>query len=88
MTAIHSEAFIEQALVKVHTRGARTIQSVAADLNVRYHTLKYWMKKTSSPKGDTKPAPEKRPQDWSAAEQLAALQETHGVVSTASSPII
>jgi transposase-like protein len=79
VTAIHSEAFIEQALVKVHTRGARTIESVATDLNVSYHTLKYWMKKTSRPKGDTKPAPEKRPQDWSAAEQLAALQETHGL---------
>lgn len=44
MKAIHSEAFIEQALLKVHTRGARTIWSVAADLNVSYHTLKYWMK--------------------------------------------
>lgn len=79
MTAIHSEAFIEQALVKVHTRGARTIQSVATELNVSYYTLKYWMKKKSRPLGKTKPAPEKRPQDWTAAEQLAALQDTHGL---------
>jgi transposase-like protein len=79
MTAIHSEAFIEQALVKVYSRGARTIQSIAADLNVSYHTLKYWMKRKSSPEGNTKPAPEKRPQDWTAAQQLAALQETHGL---------
>lgn len=79
MTAIHSEAFIEQALVKVHTRGARTIRSVATELNVSYDTLKYWMKKTFRPPGMTKPIPEKRPQDWTAAEQLAALQDTHGL---------
>ena len=44
MTTQHSEAFIEQALVKVFSRGGRTIQSVADDLNIRYYTLKYWMK--------------------------------------------
>jgi hypothetical protein len=41
-TAKHSEAFIEQALVKVLSRGDRTIKSIAADLNMNYHTLKNW----------------------------------------------
>ena len=41
MTTKHSEAFIEQALVKAYSRGKRTIKSVAQDLNVSYHTLKY-----------------------------------------------
>jgi transposase len=79
MTPRHSEAFIEQALVKVYSRGAGSILSVATDLNVQYHTLKYWMKTKSNPKGSTKPVQEKRPQDWSAAQQLVALQETHGL---------
>ena len=43
MTAKHSEAFIEQALVKVYSRGARSVKSVAQELNIGYHTLKYWM---------------------------------------------
>jgi transposase-like protein len=77
MTAKHSEAFIEQALVKVYSRGNRTIKSVAADLNVNHHTLKYWMKNKSMTQSGVSAAREKRPQDWTAAEQLAALQETH-----------
>ena len=83
MTTNYSEAFIEQALVKVYSRGARTILSVATDLNVRYHTLKYWMKTKSQATDSARPAPEKRPQDWSAAEQLNALQQTHGLTDTA-----
>lgn len=79
MTARHSEAFIEQALVKVLSRGDRTVTSVADDLNVNHHTLRYWMSKKSITKGSAKTAREKRPQDWTASEQLAALQETHGL---------
>lgn len=79
MTARHTEAFIEQALVKVFSRGDRTITSVADDLNVNHHTLKYWMSKKSVTKGTSKATQEKRPQDWTASEQLTALQETHGL---------
>ena len=79
MTAKHSEAFIEQALVKVYSRGDRTIKSVAEDLNINHHTLKNWMKIKAATKTGVPAAREKRPQDWTAAEQLAALQETHGL---------
>ncbi len=79
MTAKHSEAFIEQALVKAYSHGGRTIKSVAQDLNVSYHTLKYWMKNKAFTKSGTPVAREKRPQEWTAAEQLSALQETHGL---------
>jgi len=77
MTAKHSEAFIEQALVKVFSRGDRSVKSVAEDLNVGYYTLKYWMKRKSVTKSGVPATREKRPQDWTAAEQLVALQETH-----------
>ena len=83
MTAKHSEAFIEQALVKVFSRENRTIMSVAQDLNVNYHTLKYWMKNKAVTHSGTSATREKRPQDWTAEEQLLALQETHGLAGEA-----
>jgi transposase-like protein len=79
MTAKQSEAFIEQALVKAYSRGDRTIKSVADDLNVNHHTLKYWMNSKAVNKSGAPAAREKRPQDWTAAEQFSALQETHGL---------
>lgn len=79
MTAKHSEAFIEQAMVKVFSRGDRSVKSIAQDLNVNYHTLKYWMKNKSVIKQNVSATKEKRPQDWTAQEQLVALHETHGL---------
>jgi hypothetical protein len=40
MEKLYSEAFIEQALIKVHLRIERTIQSVAEELNMNCHTAK------------------------------------------------
>jgi transposase-like protein len=73
MATKHSAAFIEQALVKVFSRGDRPIKSVAEDLNVNHHTLKYWMKNKSVTKRDVSAAKEKRPQEWRAEELLVAL---------------
>jgi DNA-binding transcriptional MerR regulator len=79
MTSKYPAAFIEQALVKVFSRGHRSINAVAEDLNVNHHTLKYWMKNKVVTTANETPAREKRPRDWTAAEQLAALRETHGL---------
>ncbi len=79
MTAKHSEAFIEQALVKAYSRGGRTIKSVAEDLNINHHTLKYWMKNKTVTNSGVSATREKRPQDWTVEEQLVALHETHGL---------
>ena len=79
MTARHTEAFIEQALVKAFSRGTRTITAVAAELNLSHHTLRSWMKKKSVSTSAISKTTEKRPQDWTAEEQLLALQETHGM---------
>ena len=43
----YSEAFIEQAVVKLLSRGARTVREVALDLNVNYYTAKNWIKRGS-----------------------------------------
>ena len=77
MKPSYSKAFVEQALVKVFSRGERTVTSVANDLNMNYHTLKNWMKRGSVSKSNGVVTKEKRPQDWSAEEQLLALQESH-----------
>lgn len=75
----YSDAFIEQALIKVYSRGERTIESVADEVNVGYQTLKNWVKRKSLDDVTASAAKEKRPQDWRRDEQLAALMETHGL---------
>ena len=75
--ATYSEGFKEQALSKVFSRGDRTVQAVADELNISLHTLKNWMKK---PVSETpKPPKAKRPQDWSPEARLAALHESYGL---------
>jgi hypothetical protein len=37
------------------------------------------MKRTSVPKNKAMPTTDKRPADWTAAEKLTALHETHGL---------
>lgn len=86
MTTKYPEAFIEQALAKVFSRGSKSVKAVAEELNVNHHTLKYWMKNKSVNNSAVADAAEKRPQDWTAAEQLAALQETHGLTVEAKHP--
>jgi transposase-like protein len=77
--ARYSEAFVEQALVKLFSRGDRTVRAVAEDLNVNYHTVKNWMKRKAISQPSASAPKEKRPQDWTIAEQLAAVCETHGL---------
>ncbi len=47
MKKTYSQEFVEQALVKLYSRGDRTVKSVAEELNVNYPTLKNWMKRTA-----------------------------------------
>lgn len=75
--------FKEQALSKARQRGERTLNDVAAELNMPLGTLKGWLK-TSSIHGAQIAMPSSLPQSlparqWSAAERLLALQESHGL---------
>ena len=85
MKSRYSEAFIEQALIKVYSRGDRTIQSVAEELNVNCYTVKNWMERKSNQVEEISvlAIKEKRPQDWNAEEKLVALHETHGLLGEA-----
>ena len=75
----YTEAFIEQSVVKLLSRGERTLREVALELNVNYHTAKNWIKRGTAGGVVGAQKKEKRPQDWSAQEQLLALNETHGL---------
>ena len=79
MKSQYSEEFIEQALVKLLSRGSRSVKSVAQELNVNYHTAKNWLKRGSTVKAGLVSAKERRPQDWSTQDQLVALHETYGL---------
>lgn len=79
MKSTYAEAFIEQALVKVFSRGSRSFLSVTRELNVNYHTVKHWVRNRSAADIKLAVIPEKRPQDWRAEEQLLALLETHAL---------
>jgi transposase-like protein len=75
----YTEAFIEQAVVKLLSRGDRTVREIALDMNVNYHTAKNWIKRGLPDTVGAASKKEKRPQDWTAQEQLLALHETHGL---------
>ena len=77
MSKVYSDAFIEQALVKVYSRGKRTVQDVADDLHVNVYTVKNWIRRKNLYMLKASSDREKRPQDWSRSEQLVALHETH-----------
>ena len=79
MKTTYSEGFKEQAVNKVFSRGNRTVQSVADELNITYFTLRYWMKNISQTQSGGVVAKEKRPQAWAVEEQLLALQESYGL---------
>ena len=64
----YSQAFIEQAVVKLLARGDRSVQAVATDLNVNYHTAKYWLKRALVNQAALAPTKERRLQDWNAHE--------------------
>ena len=75
----YTEAFREQALKKVYGRGQRTISDVAEELNICIGTLKGWMKKHKKQSMNTAPVASKRPNDWTPAERLQLLLESHGL---------
>ena len=59
----YSEAFIEQAVVKLLARGDRSVQALPTDLNINYHTAKYWIKRALRSKATLAPTKERRAQD-------------------------
>ena len=77
----YSAGFKEQALVKVYSRGhAKSIQSVANELNINLTTLKTWMKQSEQDANKSAQPKSKRPEDGSPEERLAALQQSYSLL--------
>jgi len=79
MKTNYTDAFRQQALQKVYSRGSRTVISVAEELNMNHWTLKNWMtaKKQNRVKQGSNIA--KSPRNWTPAERLNALMTTHSM---------
>ncbi len=75
----YTEAFREQSLEKVYSRGSRSVKAVAEELGVNPWTLKNWMKTHKERSLSKDGATPKRPKDWSLAERLELLLESHGL---------
>ena len=79
MRGNYPEGFREQAVAKAFGRsGEQTLVSIAEGLNITLGTLRSWMKIASR---DPKklPTKAKRAADFTLAERLLALQESHGL---------
>lgn len=75
----YPSGFREQALSKVFERsGDQTIESIAADLNMSKGTLRGWMKAALRAQG-TASVTAVHASDWTPAQRLSALQESHGL---------
>jgi transposase-like protein len=75
----YTESFRQQALEKVFTRGSNSIRVVAEDLNMSYGTLRNWMKADRIRSPANAGLRSKRPHDWSLADRLQILMESHGL---------
>ena len=75
----YTESFRQQAQKRVHARGSRSIREVAEDLNMSLGTLRNWVRDDRSKSQAKSGLQSKRPQDWSLAERLQILMESHGL---------
>jgi transposase-like protein len=72
------EGFKEQALAKVLGRSqSESVRSIAADLGMNMGTLRGWMKQAL--RDQKNPSRTIASADWTPAQRLLALQESHGL---------
>lgn len=76
---MYADGFKEQALAKVFARSSdQSVRSIAADMGMNLGTLRGWMKQAAR---DQKNPPVKalHAADWTPAQRLLALHESHGL---------
>ncbi len=74
----YSAEFKEQALRKVHERGSKTLATIANELNLPLGSLKNWLSESTKSGGTNAPASGPAV-NWTAAQRLSALSESHGL---------
>lgn len=80
--AKHTAEFRAHAVAKARSRGDRTIESVADELHLSIHTLKYWIKtETATAQAATEaPLPAGgAAAAWTPAQRLQALMQSYGL---------
>lgn len=73
----YAQAFKEEVVRKMLTRGNRTIADMAAELNVPYHSVRNWLRNPNMAHLHRAAGSEKRPQEWTAEQRLQALLDTN-----------
>ncbi|MEO8014403.1 MAG: hypothetical protein ABI642_09690 [Polaromonas sp.] len=91
MKTTHSEAFVEPAVIKLLSRGKRTMREVVLELIVNHYTTRNWTEKRAANKAVVTEPKEKRFQGWSSSGQLQptpcqARPCRRGAASAACSP--
>ena len=77
MKTKYQPGFKEQALRKVFARSSdQTVDAIAIDLNMNVGTLRGWMKNASRDEKNPPPKAAKG-SDWTPAQRLLALHESH-----------
>lgn len=79
----HSQEFKEHALSKAQTRGTRTLNDIASELNLPLGTLKGWLKQSTQTRKREKELAvlptATAASHWSAEQRLSALLQSHGL---------
>ena len=76
----YSEAFKEEMVRKVLTRGGKSIKEIAEEAGIHRSVLDLWRReRTMSGKEIRRNPGERRIQDWTAQEKLQAVLETEGL---------
>jgi transposase-like protein len=73
----YTQAFREEVVRKMLTRGDRTIADMAAELNVPYHSVRNWLRNPKMAHLHRAGGDEKRRQQLTAEQRLRALLDTH-----------
>jgi len=79
----YSQAFKEEVVRKMLTRGNRTIADMAAELNVPYHSVRNWLRNPKMAHLHRPAGSDKRPQDWTSEQRLQALLDTNALAPEA-----
>src|SRR3546814_19284613 len=72
----YTQAFKEEVVRKMLTRGNRTIADMAADLNVPYHSVRNWLRNPNMAHLHRAAGRKKSPQERTAGTELHARMHT------------
>lgn len=79
----YTQAFKEEVVRKMLTRGNRTIADMAAEMNVPYHSVRNWLRNPKMAHLNHTGGGEKPSREWSPEQRLQALLDTNNLAPEA-----